>query len=576
MATAYTGIDFGKASVKFFLAIFVAVIVWLYMDSLFLGFVVLAVLLFVPLPDEGTEKATNIIITFGLMLIVLFWAFGTIGGGIDLNLGIDPGLNIFGIVLLLLGIVVVIVRLTVWKSTIATLLASGLIIGGIIALSPWEWSFLTTIFIAAWIVAALGGASGIASGSSSSKAGTGMVLFIVVFFLFAGGVGTQQVGSAFFGQWWPQVYTMGDQLFGPIGDMISQLTGGASSAFEMISNPTAFAQRMLNGTYQRDPSTGLAGAYGVEIEELRMTPIYIGQGYQVILKLNNKGSYDASDISIKLSPGEKSSKGMTITEMGFTTDEADEPVRDMPKSYIEQVIFPKTGSAIIGCKAYNSFELYEKSLIYKAELTYDYSIDSSLDVEFISKEEWDRLAMEGKAITQAKKAATLKNSPAQLNIDSLEQPIRQGTPHFIGISLSSSQKKGTVKALKMVMEVPSEFMTGGKPEKGMCTPQGNGAVPWANTTAKPGTTILTWEKPPAGNTVYCRFDQYPASGIMSEPTKTAIIMASADFEFTTYKETMLKANIVGCCREKDCPEGRTCKGSDDLNPGTCSTETESA
>ncbi|MEE9406158.1 MAG: hypothetical protein V3V26_02010, partial [Candidatus Aenigmarchaeota archaeon] len=476
MPTAYTGMNYAKAVARAVMGVFLAFVIAGNLDwGLFL--IAIAAFVFIPLPNENWDRTVNMFLTGAILILILLWfhpfelSFGAAGGWEQFG-------TVIGAICFAVAMVLGALRLAVGfggRREAELAIAAGnppppppishigmtlMLVGSglfmllfLLFMQPWNWPFWTILFFAGWAIAMVGGLGGSATGNWSTKAATGIVLLVITLLIFTAGPGTQQIGSAFFGQLWPDVYTMGGQIFGPIGAIFGQVQTQLGGGLEMLTNPTAFAQRIMNGSYQRDPSTGLAGAYGVEMEEIRITPIYIQQPYQMIIKLNNRGAYDAKGISVKLSPGEKAPKGMDMEAMGILQPE--QKVRDMPKGYIEQVIYPKgTDTAVISCENYNSYNLYEKSLIYKTEITYNYSIDSSMGLEFISEDEWSRLASEGRAITTRKKPATLKNAPVQLNIDTLEQPIREDTGHFIGLTLTPSQTGGKITDASIHLEMP--------------------------------------------------------------------------------------------------------------------------
>ncbi len=577
------------------LGIIIFILVWINF-SFDIALVAAAALVFIPIPAEGGDRYVNMGLTVVLMGMVLFMTRSMLGLSFSIETGLGTGLFITAIVLAGIRIGWGIKK----SADDAPIIAGGgtppeppktwlfitvssviLIIASILFLQPWTWPFGTIIFITAWVIAMIGGMGGSATGNWSTKAGTGLVLFLVVFVIYAGGVGTQEVGSAFFGQLWPQVYTMGSQFLEPIMGISGQLQSQLGGGLEMLTNPTAFAQRIMNGSYQKDPNTGLAGAYGVEIDEMRVTPIHVLQPYQVILKLNNKGAYDASDIVVTLMPGEKAPKGITMEKIGMGEDPS-RIVNDMMKGSIEQVIMA-SGLDGVDCGAYKTYNLYEKSLPIDANITYRYSIDSSLELEFISRNEWDRLVSEGEAITTRKKAATLKNSPAQLNIDTLEQPIREGTPHFIGLTLTPSQKGGEVTGASIHLEMPKTLIEDAfESEKGdspreeiiTCTPQKGGEEPVYDYKSKADSVIIKWNEPPAGNTVYCRLTGYRTGDLQMEvPTQTLLVQARANFTFSNKKSILTKATVVGgCCRDGDCGEGKECTGESDDTLGICATK----
>jgi hypothetical protein len=228
---------------------------WIF-NSPFLALMAAAFLFFIPSYREG--DMANMVYFLIMMLVILYLAF---------NMGGTSGL--------------------------------GLDLGGSL-LEPWEWNSSAIIFMAIWVISFIS-----AIGSSvEDRQGIGVIMILIAFVIFASGPGTQEVGSAFFGQWWPMVHEFGFETLGPIGEALDQLTGTLKSGWELLTCPVCFAQNMMNGTYSIDPYSGLAGAYGVEVGSFRTTPMYVNSPFDVIVKLENKGAYKAEGVEITLASGE--------------------------------------------------------------------------------------------------------------------------------------------------------------------------------------------------------------------------------------------------------------------------------
>ncbi|MFQ5647941.1 MAG: hypothetical protein ACE5FW_01780, partial [Candidatus Aenigmatarchaeota archaeon] len=442
--------------------------------------------------------------------------------------------------------------------------------------------------------------------TASTRPTTGFLMLGAATIIFGLGPGTQEFGQALLGQWFPAVYKGVSTTFEPLTDAFGQMTGTLGTAFQLLVNPMGFAQRIMNGTYTTDPATGLKGAFGLEIEEFRTTPIYIGQPYSAIVKLKNKGAFEAEKVVVAILPGEKSPKekipslklypgdvlkdmrarilveqaekvgqeeavkqleglklfhipeglkfsgGIDLAGLGFSTEGACyggtacwQFVGDVVKLDVRQLFFESKG---VSCASLVRYDLHKQFLPLRTIVQYDYKIHSSLAIEFISTGEWDRLVAEELLITQQKKPASLDNAPVRLNIDTLEQPIREGTPLFLGLELTPV--KGEVLDPVIQLDVPAELNLDYK----NCLPQ--------EVTRKEGDSIIfnfTGKDPPY--LVYCPLP--PMTG-MTEATQTLTVRANADYTFVKTKHTAEKVEFgaIQCCKEdKDClyaPAGQKC------------------
>lgn len=639
----YSGADYVAAFFKSVFGFVIAVLMGLTFDSIFLFLITVAFFVFMPFQDEEAEQGINSLIFGSLLIIILFLS------GLDppLGLGFEVGgsweaTSFIWPILIMLWFGVSFVasiptRMDQWTGlgemklfAWASLGLSSLVI--LLVLRPWTWSPVAIIFSGFWIIAALAGSAG----DIGSRHALGVIFVTISLAVFASQAGANVVGEQVFGAWWPDVNMFSSQVFGPITDVFSQFGGGFSSAWQLITNPAGFAQSMLNGTYQRDPTTGLAGAYGVDIEEFRVTPIYLYQPFQAVVKVNNKGSFEADNVNVGLMLGGGAPDKLRITRLGFGEGknpditcffekgeenilqflglQEDTLIEDcwqwvnederLLKTEIGQVFFPSKGAT---CEQLE--ELYtglvsketttaaksaletatgidlgkpkteRPSIPLKAYVEYDYSVDSQLPMEFISRGEWDRLLKEGKTIRQAKKAAALTNAPVQLNIDALEQPIREGTSHFVGVALVTGQKGGVLTDAVISIDIPVEI-TGPRPDLTVrCTMDKVEVIEGGEkkivdrepTKVTIGDIVrITWKDlSKTGYSAYCQLDPYPAEGSMTAPTKTLLVTARANYTFQSFKEILTKVEFGGgCCTDGDCPGDQKCS-REPGRTGTC-------
>jgi len=461
---------------------------------------------------------------------------------------------------------------------------------------PWNWNTPTIIFFGIWLI---GFITGLEAGNDiESRQAIGLILFISSFVIFSMGVGTQEVGQAFFGPWWPTVYTTAADVFEPLSESWYHMQQTLGVGWQLITDPYGYAQGMISGTYTQDPITGLAGAYGVEIEDFSTTPIFIEQPFVLTMQISNKGAFEAKRVRASIYSATKAAREefgvnipypelhgqifldsefgelwvpfgvgsrIKVTEYGF--DDAnneyitctlgvcsggvldEEPgvgkqVFNLARVDTMQLFFRSDKG--INCKTINDYELTDKFLPIIGQIMYDYEIDATTDIEFMSKDEWNRKVADGSLEKQKKKSSKLTNAPVRLNIDTLEQPVREGTPFFIGFALESAQESSSAIINATVMiEYPEDFILSG-----------------AKCSTDPtdyNSNILVWKNLDTRFPVYCYFSGYRG---MEDPSETFIIKGHADYTFVKWKEESFKIEFGGV----DCGSGT---GTGPIVPSEC-------
>jgi hypothetical protein len=223
--------------------------------------------------------------------------------------------------------------------------------------------------------------------------------------------------------------------------------------------------------------------------------------------------------------------------------------RTLIKQDSEQIFFSSDDTGI-PCTSVVNFGLLDtkgsKFLPFTALVSYDYEVESSLAIEAISTDEWDRKAQEGTLVPGVKKPSTMKNSPAMLNIDTLEQPIREGTPLLIAFNLTPAiAGTGWVefnenKQQKVILEVPPELAA----SFSRCTTE-----PSKNDLTTDGTLEWNHRTYPVGeHAIICYFGGIPVAP--GNPTQTYYINAKADFRYNEIatKAFALQFGGTRCCR----------------------------
>lgn len=604
--------EFVKAWTKAVFGLIVAGLIASVFNSFLLFWITALFLVYLPFQNENIEKKVNSLI-FGIgMLLVMLAAFdvplvaallGFLGAiptllvsllsfgqlpfpdilsatGFGLDLGITGGQLIFTGFLFALIAIFGILRILVstfgrpaksQMKGILTALLVMLFIVFLIVSQPWTWAFTAILFSAFWLIAFFTGLAG----DQETRAFYGVIFILVSFFIFAAGVGTQEVGAAFFGQFWPTVYQGITAVTTPLGEVFQGLGSGFGNAFLLLTNPAAYAQSIVNGSFQKDSDTGLTGAFGVEMTELKLTPLFAEQPYSALIKIQNKGSFKAKEVTILLRLGGKPPKGTSLKTLGFSDKEEGifcnpdttecyqyvdkNPNNELFKIDLRQVFFPSEG---ISCKDIITHELRKRFLPLEGTVSYKYRTDATIDLEFISTLEWDRLVQAGTIQTQVKKPATLKNSPVQLNIDTLEQPIREGTGHYIGLSLIPAKSNGKIINGSISLELPSKLLGSIQTKEQLrCFPKKPDIfVPVGDS------MVMNWSAKTLNNNniVYCTLPgfNFKEAGIPGAPSQTFVIKASADYTFEeTRAFTPGKIEFAGniCCKEDtDCPGTLEC------------------
>ncbi|MFH1978587.1 MAG: transglycosylase SLT domain-containing protein [Candidatus Aenigmatarchaeota archaeon] len=465
---------------------------------------------------------------------------------------------------------------------IIVLVISGAL-GGVFgwsAIAPtagWELQgTLASVFLYFWIISSVAGFFS----PAQARPTTGFIMLGAAVILFALGPGTNEVGTAFLGPWWPTVYTGFESTVQPITTMFTQLSASIGTGLYMISNPVGYAQGMVNGSYTTDPTTGLAGAFGVEIEEFKTTPIFVAQPYSAIVRIKNKGAFEARDVCVALSfnmsyrniygtrggvsiPG-LSQNDLTIDDLGFkdTTICIEGDGGDLAKLDTRQLFFESTG---ISCETAEKAGLREKFLPLNTIIDYGYSINSSLEIEFMSRDEWDRRVSQGSLITFSKKQSKLSNSPAMLRIDTLEQPIREGTRYHIQFDLlpDQTQKNAKIKSAKITLKVPEKM---GTPYQCNFLPKGvdtNDEKSYA-IDAVDGVRTYRWDNLKDQYLIFCLFSQRED---MTSSAETFLIQADASYIFERSEVSSTKVEFGGILCDSYGPTTPLC--NDVVDQFTC-------
>ena len=446
------------------------------------------------------------------------------------------------------------------------------IFGGGGAWAGWELTgTLSYIFIYVWVVAFL---AGIFSSPESLPA-MGAIILIVTTVLFGLGPGSQNVGIALFGQWWPTVHNTVSEFTKPLGDMFSQLSQTFGQTLFMLTNPMGFARQITEGTYVENP-TGLTGAYGLEIDNFDVDNIYVGEPFSIRFELSNKGSFDARNVFVEIW---SSADKFTIKDHTSTSDEAgvielkeyekpekanyvnwykylypgayETPPKPLLGKIRKQDIKPIFLLANMSCEGQKEVmkklgittaagaNLRDKYISFQTRLKYEYDVYSNLQIEIISQQEWDSRTRSG-LLQRGQKLSRISTAPAKLSIGSMDQPIREDLPMFIGFNLSSAEgrhsKLGKAKvtlALSKAFKDKNPTMT--------CTEKRNAY----KERTEGDSWIITWElEDDEPKSVFCYMK---APDIGDAPSKTFTVSANATYVFERWESKDTLINFRDSC-----------------------------
>ncbi|MBU2520205.1 MAG: hypothetical protein KKB03_03115, partial [Nanoarchaeota archaeon] len=379
------------------------------------------------------------------------------------------------------------------------------------------------------------------------------------------------------------------------------LTGTFSNAFMMLTDPIGYAHKIQEGNYVDNP-TGKKGSYGVEITKFDMNYLYIGQPSIIQVNLKNEGSFPAKNVVLGISIPYKEAQKMSevsgdtdipyITNLGFTpgspqnpgtevksprpgvhiwglrTDNEEEilytdpPIASMPHQ--DQYFSLFTGN--LTCANYVLFNLKEKSVPIRATVAYDYSVESQLNIEFVSVNEWERRVQNNQLI-ETQVASSISSSPVKLSISTNSQPIRVDRPFIISLDLKTEVDNSAIDDAVVTMNVPNWLLENDDLSR-ICFGPGTVTknVPTTATGSLTGFETVIW-KPTSGQyenypigsesvTLVCRF--YNAESDLEKeidtlPSKTFNIQARGDYRFYKWKDRKAPVNIGQyCCKDDDC------------------------
>ncbi len=468
------------------------------------------------------------------------------------------------------------------KTLFAVLMVFALM-GALLDFPGWGLTgALQKTFIYFWIVAGIGGFFS----PVRERPLTGLLMLGGATIIYGIGPGSQEVGTALLGEWWPYVHNGVTDVFEPVVGVFDQLGQTFSNAFLLITNPVGYATSILNGTYAQNPS-GKTGAFGVEVNDFFVSPVFKEQPFLVTVTIKNEGSFAAKGVEVELKVSEENAPLRTPPGAGsaplpgFGLGEADTPYFSVQKLTIDKLGFTKTFERIdketgsnpdaqltqqdtrvlvfqsngITCPVINEYSLRKKFIPLLAQVNYDYAVESNLEMEFLEEAEWERRIQE-KILFTRQKLSTISTAPVKLNIGTLDQPIREGVPFHVGMTMISQEGKNSrINDALVELDFPRELRIKVKPSDSNqiqilpdCT-SADKIISWEPPKTENGRAVngkIVWKfgKTEEIGSIICQFDALKDFG---EASKTFLVSANASYSFSRWKTEDTRIEFTGEC-----------------------------
>lgn len=426
------------------------------------------------------------------------------------------------------------------------------------------------IFSAVWV---LGLVAGLTT-PAETRPWMGVIILIVGFLVFGLGTGQQAMGVAFFGEWWPTVHNSVTEFMEPIGDMFTQFQNTFGQTWLLFTSPTEFAKQITQGTYAQN-ELGITGAYGMEIRKFDVQSIYIDEPFVIQVDLENKGIFHAKNVKVDILTNIKGFKIGTNAESVLfpmtPLPEKDKYEKQWYKFTFDETFVRSSGLTynlddierqdalsifLIGkmtCEdfkdsAWSDFGILgghehtvrEMFIPFVVNVTYEYESESSLQVDFISTEEWSRLSKENKLL-RFTKPSIISVAPASLNLGTMDQPIKEDSPFFVGFNLTTTwPQKTMITRAEVNIAIPKDFGAPASWTKRASLinpdPEGNFNYTFNLTGVPSKSGFLSYNK---------------LQNPIKVPKKTYTISASSIYTFSKWEDKDTQFNFKDVCWPRD-------------------------
>jgi hypothetical protein len=406
------------------------------------------------------------------------------------------------------------------------------------------WSLEGKVAAIFWPVFGISAFAGVIS-PPDTRPYMGFLVLFMTFFIFTATIAGQEVGIAFFGQWWPSVHNTVTDFAKPLSEVFTTLQTTFGQTFFLFTNPIGYAHQIMDGTYAPNP-VGPTGSFGVEIENLQIPAIYPGTQAMATLNIKNVGPVSAKDVKvriglpsdlarvIKLGP-DKSGVGIDVSD-GIIDSNDISAFKEMEPGSVIPLFFILDAS---NCTEMNKKEGWVKEeyanrnkyIRVNVSVEYDYKVSSWTTITVISEQEWRERTEKG-TFAPAKVMSFMSTSPAKLSIGSFDQPLVEGIrPFYIGFNLTSAEGKNS-EIIWDRTKVRLDHTDFGQVN---CLPQPNTGA------SKPP---FEWDGNKIRNTAaFCMYARTPSPGA---PSKTYYVTANATFGFRKWesKDTLFAFSDV--------------------------------
>ncbi|NOX71166.1 MAG: hypothetical protein GXO64_00510 [Candidatus Micrarchaeota archaeon] len=184
-----------------------------------------------------------------------------------------------------------------------------------------------------------------------------------------------------------------------------------------------------------------------------------------------------------------------------------------------------------------------KYITFRVIEEYKYSTDSVLQIKFISDERWRELTREGKNFRH-NVPSTMTSGPIKLNLGTMDQPIKAGSPFFVGFNISTPKTKAKISGVTVRVKFPFEVNADNLAKCSRAYSSIKKPSPKIN-----DSWVVTWE---LGNGpsfyVFCHFDGSVLN--MPGPEKTFTIQADAEYTITAYRDYDTQTSFKDTCFTK--------------------------
>ncbi len=341
----------------------------------------------------------------------------------------------------------------------------------------WLSEGLKFVFIVIWVMSLAGG---LLTGREG-RPFVGLLMIGIALFAFTTTF-TGVVGTAIFGQWWPQIQTFTEATFAPISDVSTQVSLGIGDAWLLVTNPTEY-YRIIKEREEAATSRVTTGGViqSIEITEFTLFSSILepSEPLQGSIELENKGEFDAGEIILDLkaiwsdplgvAPNEEVGSLKTLVCTGDSTEEKGIGKCTWPAPIYQREIraatFTYNKGSSWGDLANKENLVYThagESVDFVANLTFDYSVNVSIPLEVINQSIYEAKLLNGEIILEPAESQ-YSGGPVKATINTQKQPIKNEEASLIKASVFN-EGSGSLLEIKSFTIFVHRNLTPGKVE----------------------------------------------------------------------------------------------------------------